>query len=847
MRAELPWNVAGIPPEAREAARAAARREGLSVGEWLTRHIMRSFSGSDEEGASREPQGAPPSGGWDLPPHDDGPRDESESAARTEQAADQPGEAWRRIEDQLRGIGRRLDSNERSHGESNRFLSRTAQEMNANAREQTQAFEQLGLTVHGLRERLERLERSAPGDNIRQAIKALHMGLSKLADQLTATAGNSAGQIAQVTVNLERLAVHVGKIWEDTDTTSRLLNQRMELAETELTQRLQASEQGLGSRLSAAEKATKFNSNALDHALERIETAAGERAAELAESQRRAIQHEQNIRELKESLSDLEARLPGVRLEARFNAIERSLGGLKEAIVQHDPVIVFGSAVQGLSQRLEKLEGEQAALTGWEKPVPETPENIVHEAEPVAAMAEEPPTEILPAEAPQAGFLAEPQTVTPQTHEPERPALDEEAPVAEPPALQPFAAEFDAIFPQRPDAEDTDLYFAPRESSFNPQPEALEDEADITFHDVLVEETPEDLLAQARLSAQAALDRAENERMAHDAHFHARQSLAGVEGRPRPRYLIPVAAVLLLAIVATAALVMSERAKRLGEQLAANPMADRLPALPSLPAGAQPPAPPPQALAESQAAGADNDQTAEISRTPRSTLQAPPMPDQNPAPAPKRMATMAGDRVIQQAGAGNPVALAILGLKALDGTGGTAVNLPDAVKLLTQAADKGQAFAQYRLGTLYERGQGVAADPAKAMHWYELAANQGNRKAMHNLAVAYASSPTARRNMTEAARWFAKAAALGLGDSQFNLAVLYERGEGVSQSLADAYKWYGIAALSGDAEAKSRMGVIENQLSDADKAAANKSAAAFRAAPLNRSANVPPEPADLGG
>ena len=36
MRAELPWNVAGIPPEAREAARAAARREGLSVGEWLT-------------------------------------------------------------------------------------------------------------------------------------------------------------------------------------------------------------------------------------------------------------------------------------------------------------------------------------------------------------------------------------------------------------------------------------------------------------------------------------------------------------------------------------------------------------------------------------------------------------------------------------------------------------------------------------------------------------------------------------------------------------------------------------------------------------------------------------------
>jgi len=137
-------------------------------------------------------------------------------------------------------------------------------------------------------------------------------------------------------------------------------------------------------------------------------------------------------------------------------------------------------------------------------------------------------------------------------------------------------------------------------------------------------------------------------------------------------------------------------------------------------------------------------------------------------------------------------------------------------------------------------------DSVKAMHWYELAASQGNRKAMHNLAVAYASGPTTKRNMTEAARWFAKAAALGLSDSQFNLAVLYERGEGVPQSLADAYKWYAVAALSGDAEAKARMGVLETQLNDTDRSAAKKSAMSFRAGPLNRSVNVPPEPADLG-
>jgi hypothetical protein len=42
------------------------------------------------------------------------------------------------------------------------------------------------------------------------------------------------------------------------------------------------------------------------------------------------------------------------------------------------------------------------------------------------------------------------------------------------------------------------------------------------------------------------------------------------------------------------------------------------------------------------------------------------------------------------------------------------------------------------------------------------------------------------------------------------------------------------------------MGVLGTQLSDSDRAAANKSAATFHAAPLNRSANVPPEAADLG-
>ena len=44
MSADMPWNVNGVEPEAREAARMAARRKGIPVGQWLTQTILTSAS-----------------------------------------------------------------------------------------------------------------------------------------------------------------------------------------------------------------------------------------------------------------------------------------------------------------------------------------------------------------------------------------------------------------------------------------------------------------------------------------------------------------------------------------------------------------------------------------------------------------------------------------------------------------------------------------------------------------------------------------------------------------------------------------------------------------------------------
>ncbi|HEY2011394.1 MAG TPA: hypothetical protein VGH23_20565 [Rhizomicrobium sp.] len=838
MRAELPWNVAGIPPEAREAARAAARREGLSVGEWLTRRILRSFSGLEEELAPMPYENRAPIGAaldsWGLPPSTASRRDTEEMMARVGRSENESNEAWRRIEEQLRGLSRRLDSSERSHGESNRAISRTAQEMNIAAREQTQAFDQLGLTVMALNERLERLERSAANDGMKDAVKALHQGLSRLADQITATANNSASQVVTLTANLEQLASRVGHARVDSEDADKALEARIDASQHAAEAGLEALSHSTDARLSSVEKTTQFNTNALDHALEKIEASATQRAIDQVEGQKRAAQHEETIHRLEDSIARLEMRLPDADLEHRLDGIERSASSMAERLEKHDPAERFDASLQAMSYRLDALEKDHNdllnELRAKTQPPVEAPPSV------------EPP----PSEEPKAEAVSEPAFEPPPYAEP-LPAPDT---MTEPPL---HAAEPVHAFATAPDGFALDIPAEVPADPFASPPEFAPEFADV-FADP---PEPENFLAQARRSAREASEKAESERRGRFAALGWSKEATATEGeeKARPRYLLPALLIALVIVAAAAALILSQRAKHLEVTATPAPHPATAPAhsLPSLPdskdaqfavapqVGGQPQSN--EKNFDTQRSEPDSQDNQPYASAPLKQRDVHGIPVSPATEGAKPNSTPPSDaKVTQLANAGNPIALTILGLRALDGTNGVSVSPPDAVKFLSQAAEKGQAVAQYRLGTLYERGQGTTADPVKAAHWYEMSANQGNRKAMHNLAVSYASG----KNMAEAARWFAKAAALGLSDSQFNLAVLYERGDGVPQSLLDAYKWYSIAAAAGDSESKQRMETLRSQLSDADKAAVNKSAAIFHAAPLNRSANVPPEPADLG-
>jgi localization factor PodJL len=49
MKSGGPWNLRGLRPEARAAAREAARRSGMSVGEWLNT-VIQPTDGEGDEG-----------------------------------------------------------------------------------------------------------------------------------------------------------------------------------------------------------------------------------------------------------------------------------------------------------------------------------------------------------------------------------------------------------------------------------------------------------------------------------------------------------------------------------------------------------------------------------------------------------------------------------------------------------------------------------------------------------------------------------------------------------------------------------------------------------------------------
>jgi len=103
--------------------------------------------------------------------------------------------------------------------------------------------------------------------------------------------------------------------------------------------------------------------------------------------------------------------------------------------------------------------------------------------------------------------------------------------------------------------------------------------------------------------------------------------------------------------------------------------------------------------------------------------------------------------------------------------------VPEELVKLFEAAQKGDAVAQERIGRLYLDGPERARDERKALYWTRRAALSGDRNA------------------------------------QTTLARMYESGHGIKQNKIAAYVWYSVAAASGSEPASQELARLKSNFS----------------------------------
>ncbi len=239
------------PKRAKQHALPPGGRDCRSAN-GLPRRILRSFADAGDEDELTRDSYARPYRDASPPPSD---RDTDEMLDRVSRSTSESNDIYRRIEEQLRGVARRLESQERTQSENNRVLGKAATEMNIAAREQAQAFDQLGTHVVGLASRLERVERANSESTLKDAVKGLHTGLSRLADQITQNATQSAAQIASLADNLESVAGRLGQTRNDAEGAARGLEVRIA---------------ALDDRIHAVERMSRDSAGSLERALEAL-------------------------------------------------------------------------------------------------------------------------------------------------------------------------------------------------------------------------------------------------------------------------------------------------------------------------------------------------------------------------------------------------------------------------------------------------------------------------------------------------------------------------------------------------------------------------------------------------
>ncbi|MBN9332318.1 tetratricopeptide repeat protein [Devosia sp.] len=157
----------------------------------------------------------------------------------------------------------------------------------------------------------------------------------------------------------------------------------------------------------------------------------------------------------------------------------------------------------------------------------------------------------------------------------------------------------------------------------------------------------------------------------------------------------------------------------------------------------------------------------------------------------------------------------------LDGAGG-GVSGDAYLSALEDAADAGQPMAMWQLGTMYENGEGVAKDPAKAFGYFAQIANQHADAAPRGV-----ESDIVAQSFVKMGDYYRKgvpdagipadiershalllhaATYFGDADAQYRVGLLYLQPEGLGVNPLQSARWFSLAARKGHCLAQARLG-----------------------------------------
>ncbi len=350
MKPGIPWSVKGIEPEAREAAKYAARRSGMTLGEWLNSLILEQAESGAEMPTHVLPQRLRPA---------------SDTAIRLEDLAHQLARLTQRDQDTAAGLVYEQTA-ARSHDTT--ALDSLSGRIEHSERQTVDAFaainERLNSITHQLNESHKVWQPQRPEDV--PGYQALEGALRNIVDHIEVSEKRTRDQLKSMQDRMADLSHRAAsapddRIIQNAPAFTRLegrindLSTRFERSAVETRADMPPAVESQLSRLAERIESVRQNS---ESAIQQAQTAAAEGArSELEQVENRihtflkeaqaSLEGAGNLGKLHGDIESLNQRIDDLRADA---ASERDLHGVKQAIEQLSARIAQGTDLRPLAE-----------------------------------------------------------------------------------------------------------------------------------------------------------------------------------------------------------------------------------------------------------------------------------------------------------------------------------------------------------------------------------------------------------------------------------------------------------------------------------------------------------------